>query len=140
MPTSAFTRFHAFTEDVAKKKHNLGTDQLAVALVAALNAPVQTNSVLANLTQIAYTNCSSRNVTTSGAAQTNGQFKLTLADLTLTAGGGNVGPFRYVVLYNDTALNDELLGFYDYGADITLADTESLLIDFSDASGALTIG
>lgn len=136
---AAFNKFRPFVEDLAEKKHNLGSDQLAVALTAAANAPVNTNGVLADLTQISYTNLSSRNVTTAGSAQTAGTYKLTLTDLVLTAGGGSVGPFRYVVLYNDTATNDELIGWYDYGSDITLADGETLTIDFDGTNGVLTI-
>lgn len=136
---AAFNKFHCFVEDLAEKKHNLGSDQLVVALCAAANAPVATNTVLANLTQASYTNCSTRNITTVSSAQTSGTYKLTLTDLTLTASGGSVGPFRYVVIYNDTALNDELIGWYDYGADITLLATESLLIDFDGTNGALTL-
>lgn len=136
---AAFNKFNCFVEDLAEKKHNLGTDQLVVALCAAANAPVATNTVLANLTQASYTNCSTRNVTTASSAQTSGTYKLTLTDLTLTASGGTVGPFRYVVLYNDTATNDELIGWYDYGSDITLASTETLLIDFDGTNGALSL-
>jgi hypothetical protein len=110
-----------------------------VALCAAANAPVAGNTVLANLTQISYTNLSARAVTTSTSAQTAGTYKLVLADLTLSASGGAVATFRYVVLYNDTAANDELIGWYDYGADVTLASGESLLIDFDGSAGCLTI-
>lgn len=136
---AAFNKINAFVEDLAEKKHNLGTDQLAIALTAAANAPVATNTVLANLTQITYTNLSTRNVTTASSAQTSGTYKLTLTDLVLTSTGGSTGPFRYVVLYNDTATNDELIGWYDYGSDITLADGETFTIDFDGAAGALTI-
>lgn len=136
---ASFTKFNSFVEALAHKLHDLETDQIVVALTAAANAPVAGNSVLANLTQVAYTNLSSRNVTTTSSAQTSGTYKLTLTDLVLTASGGSVGPFRYVVLYNDTALNDELIGFYDYGSDLTLADGETLTIDFSEANGALTL-
>jgi hypothetical protein len=136
---ATFNKFRSFVEAVAEKVHNLGSDQLVVAMCAAANAPVNTNSVLADLTQVSYTNCSSRNVTTASSAQTTGTYKLTLTDLTLTASGGSVGPFRYVVLYNDTAASDELIGWYDYGSDITLASGETLLIDFDGSNGVLTL-
>lgn len=134
---AAFTKFNSFVEAIAEKVHNLGADSLKIALCNV--APVAGNSVLADLTQITYTNCSSRTVTTSSSAQTSGTYKLVLADLVLTASGGTVGPFRYVVLYNDTATNDELIGFFDYGSSITLADTETLTIDFDASAGVLTI-
>lgn len=136
---AAFNKFQSFVEALAEKVHNLGSDQLVVALCAAANAPVNTNTVLADLTQIAYTNLSSRNVTTASSAQATGTYKLTLTDLILTASGGSVAAFRYIVLYNDTALNDELIGWYDYGSDLTLADGETLTIDFDGSAGVLTI-
>jgi len=135
---ATLNKFQCFVEDLAEKKHNLGSDTLTIALCAAANAPVATNTVLANLTQISYTNLSSRAVTTTSSAQTSGTYKLVLADLVLTA-SGSVGPFRYAVLYNDTASNDELIGWVDYGSDITLATSETLTIDFDGSAGAITI-
>ena len=138
---AAFNKFNQFVEDVAHGVHDLETDQIVVALCASANAPVATNAVLADLTEIAYTNLSSRNVTTTSSAETSGTYKLTLTDLVLTASGGSVAAFRYVVLYNDTPTTpaDPLIGWYDYGSDLTLNDTETLTIDFDDAGGALTI-
>jgi len=138
---ATFNKFNQFVEDVAHGVHNLGSDQVVVALCAAANAPVATNSVLADLTQIAYTNLSSRNVTTTSSAETSGTYKLTLTDLVLTASGGSVAAFRYVVLYNDTPTSpaDPLIGWYDYGSALTLNDTETLTIDFDGTNGALTI-
>lgn len=138
MPTSAFNKFNSFVEAGAEKVHNLGSDTITVALTAAANAPVATNTQLSNLTQISYTNCSSRACTTASSAQGSGTYKLVINDLTLTASGGSVGPFRYVILYNDTATNDELIGWYDYGSEITLADGETFLIDFDGTNGVLT--
>ena len=138
---ATFNKFNQFVEDVAHGVHNLGSDQVVVALCAAANAPVATNSVLADLTQIAYTNLSSCNVTTTSSAETSGTYKLTLTDLVLTASGGSVAAFRYVVLYNDTPTSpaDPLIGWYDYGSALTLNDTETLTIDFDGTNGALTI-
>jgi len=136
---AAFTKFYSFTEALAEKVHNLGSDTLTVALCAAANAPVVTNTVLADLTQAAYTYCSTRVITTTSSAQTAGAYKLVLADLTLTATGGAIGPFRYVVVYNDTASSDQLIGFADYGADVTVADGETFLVDFDGTNGAITI-
>lgn len=133
---ATFTKFQPFVEAVAEKKHNLGSDQLVIALTNTV--PVNTNAVLTDLTQISYTNLSSRNVTTSASAQTTGTYKLTLTDLVLTASGA-VATFRYVVLYNDTATNDDLIGWWDYGSAVTLANAETFTIDFDGSAGVLTI-
>ncbi len=130
MPASTLQLVDAFGEAVAEKVHNLASDQLTVALCAAANAPVVGNSVLADLTEISYTNCSSRNITTTSSSQTGGTYSLILADLTLTASGGSIAAFRYVVIYNDTATSDNLIGWLDYASDVTIANGESLLINF----------
>lgn len=134
---ATFTKFQPFVEKLAEKAHNLGSDQLKVALTNS--APSATNGVLTDITEITYTNLSSRNITTSSSAQSAGTYKLVLADLTLTASGGSVGPFRYVVIYNDTATNDELIAYYDYGSSITLADGDTFTIDFDGTNGLLQL-
>lgn len=138
---AAFNKINSFVEDLSEGVHNLGSGALTVALTAAANAPVATNTVLANLTQISYTNCSTRVITTTSSAQTSGTYKLVLADLVLTASGGTVGPFRYVVIYNDTPTSpaDPLIGWYDYGSDVTLADGETFTIDFDATNGVLQL-
>ena len=136
---ATFNKFNSFVEALSEKVHNLGSDTLTVALTATANAPVATNTQLSNLTQISYTNLSSRVLSVTASAQTTGTYKLTLADLVLTASGGSVGPFQYVVIYNDTATNDELIGWYDYGSALTLASGESLTIDFDASNGVLQL-
>lgn len=133
---ATFNKFNSFTEALAEKVHNLGSDVLTVALTNT--APVATNTVLANITQISYTNLSSRVITTTSSAQTSGTYKLVLADLVLTA-SGSVGPFQYVVIYNDTATNDELIGWYDYGSALTLANTDTLTLDFDQTNGLIQL-
>lgn len=138
---ATYNKFQAFVEHLAEKVHNLGSDTLTVALCATANAPVATNSVLADLTQISYTNLSSRVLTVSSSSQTSGTYKLVLADLVLTASGGSVAAFQYVVIYNDTPTSpaDPLIAWYDYGSALTLADGESLTLDFSASNGVLQI-
>jgi hypothetical protein len=97
--------------------------------------------VLANVTQVAYTNLSTRNITTTSSSQTAGTYKLILADITLTSSGGTTGPFRYVYVYDDTPTVpiDPLVCYFDYGSALTLNDGEALTIDFDDANGLYQI-
>ena len=117
--------------------HNFTSDATCtptVALTAAANAPLATNSVLADLTQISYTNLSARVITVTSSSQSSGTYSLVLADLVLTASGA-VATFRYVDIYNDdpTSPADPLIAWYDYGSDVTLANTETFTIDFGSS-------
>lgn len=126
---ATFNKFNAFVENLAEGVHNLQTGQLVVALTNTL--PVVGNAVLADITQIAYTNISSRNVTTSSSTQSSGTYSLVCSDLVLTASGA-VASFRYVVLYNDTPTSpaDPLIGWYDYGSTVTMANSDTFTVDF----------
>lgn len=141
---ATLTKFQQYIEDLHKGVHNFTSDStctLTFALSNAANAPVATNAILANLTTIAYTNLSSRVITGISAEHTTGTVKLLATDLVLTAGGGAVAPFRYLSMYNDdpTSPADPLgPGFYDYGVDQTLNDTETLTIDFDGTNGVYT--
>ena len=134
---ASYTKINKFVEALAEKAHNLGSDQLVIALTNT--AHTSTWGQLSDLTEVAYTNLSSRNITTTTSAQTAGTYKLVLADLVLTSTGGTTGPFRYIYIYNDTATNDELIGYYDYGSAITLQDGDTFTIDFDASNGVLTI-
>jgi hypothetical protein len=133
---ATFNKFDAFVEAIAEKVHNLGSDQITVALTNT--APSAANSVLTDITQISYTNLSSRNITTTSSTQTSGTYKLVLTDIVLTASGA-VGPFRYVVLYNSTTASGNLIGYYDYGSSISLASGDTFTVDFDQTNGVLTI-
>lgn len=141
--------FNKVNDFVANAVHNmdLESDQLVVALSNTApgsevsNPTSDTNGILGNVTEITYTNLSSRNLTTSSSSQASGTYKLVLADLTLTSSGGSTGPFRYIYIYDDTVATpaDPLIGYYDYGSSLTLQDGDSLTLDFSAANGVIQL-
>lgn len=136
---AAFNKFNSFVEAVAEKKHDLGSDALFVCLTNT--APVAANAVKADITEIAAGNgyvAGGAQATQAASAQTAGTYKLTINDVVFTATGA-IGPFRYAVLYNNTATNKELIGWWDYGSSITLANGETFTVDFDAANGVLTI-
>lgn len=134
---ATFTKINSFVENLAEKQIDLSSASLTVALTNT--AHTSTWDELADLTQISYTNCSSRVLTVTSSAQTSGTYKLVLADLTLTASGGSVGPFRYVYIYDDSSTGDKLIAYYDYGSSITLQDGDTITLDFDATNGVLTI-
>ena len=131
---ATYNKFQAWAETMVEGA-NLASDQFVIAL--SNTAPVATNSVLTDITQITYTNLSSRNVTTTSSSQASGTYTLVLADLVMTATGA-VGPFRYVVLYDDTVAGDPLVGWWDYGSSITMANGETFTVDFTGAAITLS--
>lgn len=135
----ALAKFDQFVEDLANKVHDLGADSLKVALTNAANPPLAANTVLADLTQISYAFLASQALTTISATQVGGVLRLIVDDKTLTAAGGAVGPFRYVVIYNDTPAGDPLICYWDIGFEVTLADTEELILDFHDTAGVFSL-
>jgi hypothetical protein len=139
---ATFNKYYCFVENLAEKVHNLQSDTLKVALTNT--APTASSDTVWNTTVApapaaanGYT-AGGNTITTTSSAQTSGTYKLVLADSVFTASGGSIGPFRYVILYNSTASN-AVIGYYDYGSSITLADTETFTVDFDATNGVLTL-
>lgn len=143
---ASFVKIPDFVKN-AVHNMDLESDTIAIALSntapssESTNPATDGNGILGNVTEISYTNCSSRTVSTTSSSQTSGTYKLVLADLQLTASGGAVGPFQYVYVYNDTVTTpaDPLIGYYDYGSALTLNDGDSFTVDFSQDNGILTL-
>lgn len=137
---ASFVKHNSFVEALAEKVHNLGADTLKILLTNV--APNAAHSVKADLTEIAAGNgytAGGATVTITASSQTAGTYKLVGNDVVFTAAGGSIGPFRTAELYNDTALNDELIGAWDYGSGVTLLDGETFTVDLSAANGILQI-
>ncbi len=129
---ATWNKFHAWAKNMVTVA-NLDTDQFTIALTNT--APVAANSVLADITEISYTNLTSRNITTTSSSQTGGVYTLVFQDLTLTA-SGSVPSFRYVVIYDNTPTSplDPVVSWLDYGSSITMANGETLLVEFTGAA------
>lgn len=137
---AAFNKFNSFVEAVGRKVHNLNSDVLKIMLTNV--APIAANSVKADLTEIAAGNgyaAGGTQVPNTTYSQAGGVATLFGDDVTITAAGGSIGPYRYAVLYNDTATNDELIGWWDYGAAQTLANGEAQKIDYNASRQILQI-
>lgn len=138
---ATFNKFYVFSENLAEKVHNLGADTLKVML--SNSAPVATNQVKADITEISagsgYT-AGGNTLTISSSSQSSGLYKLVIADSTFTS-SGTIGPFRYAVIYNDTPTSpaDPLIGWYDYGSTVTLANGEQFTVDFDPTNGMIQL-
>ncbi len=131
---ATFVKFHQFVEDLGLGVHNLDTGALKVYLTNA--TPDQTaDLVKTDLAEITNQNGYTAPVDVTGVwSETGGTATLAGTDITITATGA-VGPFRYAVLYNDTPTSpaDPLIGYWDYGSAITLANGETFTVDFGSS-------
>ncbi len=137
---ATYNKINQFTKDLIDGVHDF--DGHTFKVVLSNSATVNTNTILANITQISNGN----GYTTGGATSamttstSSGTAKLVGADVTWTA-SGSVGPFRYATLYNDTPSSpaDPLIAWWDYGSSVTLATTETFTVDFDASAGIFTL-
>lgn len=148
---ATFTKIADFVEDIAEKVHNLGSDTLKIALSntapgSESSNPTSTgNGVLANVTQISYTNYTDdmavdRTLESVTSVESGGTYTLDASDIVITASGGAIADFRYIYIYNDTPTSpaDPLIGVLDHGSTISLGDGDSATLAWN-ASGIITI-
>ena len=138
---AAGTRFNSFLMAMAQKKHDLGADTLKLMLTNVL--PIAANAVKADITEIAAGNGYTAGgiiVPNTALTLVNAGFRLTGDDVTITAAGGTIGPAQWQVLYNDTALNKELIAWWPRAAAVTLQIGEAWKSDFDQVNGILAVG
>ncbi len=135
---AAYNKINVFVEDIFQKVHDLfGTDDL-LKIALTNTAPVATNTILANITQVA----SGNGYTTGGedtqnnGTRSTGTFTLQGTQVVWTAVTGQMGPFRYIALYNDTPTSpvDPLIAWWDHGTSETLEVDETFTVKFNNAS------
>lgn len=139
---AVFNKYNDFTRAVLASVHNFSSHVIKAAFTNT--APNVAHTQLSEIVQIptggGYTGGAGGGLTLDSVTLTvaAGVAKVTIADESFTP-GGTVGPFRYVVLYNDTAVNDPLIGWYERPSSITLEAGDPFLIDFDQVAGAFTL-
>lgn len=132
-------KFNDFAEQLGLEVHNLNTDTFKVMLTNT--APVATNTIKTNITEITAGNgytAGGDDITNTWSENPAATGEMVAVDVTFTASGGSIGPFRYPVIYNDTALSDNLMSWFDHGSAVTLSDGESFTVDFGSNLMTLT--
>jgi hypothetical protein len=144
---AAYNKFDQFVEDLLQKVHDLfgtaGSTADTCKVVLTNSTPVSTNTLLSNITQISGTNGYTTGGTSVANAGTRSTGTVTVngTNVTWTASGGTIGPFQWVVLYNDTPSSplDPLIAWWDYGSALTLNDGESFTVKFNNGASNGTI-
>lgn len=138
---ATFNKYETFVEDLANEEHDLfgTTDTLRVILTNS-TPNAATHTVLGDVTQVANGN----GYTTNGediqndGTRSGGTLTVTAVDVTFTGSGAGFGPFRYAVIYNATSPNSSLIGYIDYGSSISVAASETFVVNFG--ASLMTIG
>lgn len=137
---AVFNKFNIFAGDLGNKLHNLSSDVLKAMLTDV--APVATNTVKGNITEIAAGNgytAGGNAATFVSWSQVAGVWKLVLAQPIWTGGASTMAQFRYTVLYNSTAAGLNLIGWSDFGAEVNLAPGNTFTEAFDQTNGLFTI-
>lgn len=135
---ATFNKFNDFTEQVNKGVHVFGAHTFKVALTntspTAANTGWNTSDHPAPAAANGYT--AGGTATTVTISESSGTTTVQGTQVVFTATSGGIGPFRYAVLYNDTATSPSkaCIGWWDYGSSITLNDTETFTVKFNNAS------
>jgi hypothetical protein len=143
---ATYHKFNQFVEDAVSGVHQLKTGSTHTYKVMLTNtAPVATNSIKSDITEIAGGNGYTAGGTSIGTVtggQVSGVFSFFgSADPSWTASGGSIATFQYAVVYNDTQTSPvkPLLGWADYGSPLTVTTGQTFLVDLNQITGILTI-
>ena len=141
MATCTLNVYQDFAEQIGLETHQLHTDIIKACLTNT--APTATH---ATYSQIAGELSTGNGYTAGGAdcqntwSELSGTAKLVCVNVVWTAETGNIGPFTYVIFYNDSAANKNLIGWVEYTEAITLTPGDTFTLDIDAVGGILTLG
>ena len=134
---ATYNKFNDFTEQQIIGTHDWDANTFKIMLVNS-PAPVATNAVKADLTEISsgngYPGTNTTTITVTGDDPSAGYTTVKGTQVVFTASGGSIGPFRYAVLYNDTAASKNLVAWWDYGSAVTLQAGDTFTVKFDNTT------
>ena len=128
---AAYNKFQGFVGYLGLAAVNLNTDTLKVYLTNAAPS-ASADDVKADLAEIGtgFGYNAGGIDTLNTYSEATGTGTLAGTDAVWTAAAGTIGPFQYVVLYDDTHASDILIAWWDYASALTLQDGETFTVDF----------
>jgi len=131
---AAYNKFLDFTEQQLIGTHDWDTNVFKIMLTNV--APVNTNTIKANLTEISAGNgyTAGGTATTITVSETAGTATVQGTQVVFTASGGSIATFQYAVLYNDTAPNKNLVAWWDNASAVNLASGDTFTVKFNNTT------
>jgi len=133
---ASYNKFQGFVGYLGLGAVNLNTDTFKVYLSNAAPS-ASADDVKTDLAEITMTNEVNHGAgggdVQNTYSETTGTGTFAGTDVTFAASGGSVGPFQYVVLYDDTHASDILVSWWDYASALTLSAGDSFTVDFGSS-------
>jgi hypothetical protein len=133
---ATYFKFEGFVGYLGLAAVNLNTDTIKTYLSNAAPS-ASADDVKTDLAEITNQNGYTAPIDTLNTySESGGTGTLAGTSFTVTASGA-VGPFQYIVDYDDTHASDILINWWDYLSALTLASGETFTVKFSNvASGS----
>ena len=136
---ASYNKFHCYIQDLHEGKHNLSSDILKIALTPT--EPLSSHQTLSDIDEINATggySVGGISLPQPTSTQISGVYKLNVQDVTFTA-SGSVESFRYIIIYNSSSLQKNLICWYDHGSLVTLGSGDSYFFDFNQEVGLFSL-
>jgi len=135
---ATYNKFQDFSEQLIRGVHDWDAHTFKVALTNTAPVATQTTWNTTDHPAPAAANgyTAGGTATTISISETTGTTTVQGTQVVFTATAGGIGPFRYVILYNDSATSpaDAAIAWWDYASSITLADTETFTVKFNNTT------
>jgi hypothetical protein len=128
---ATYNKFQDFAERVGLKVHDFNADTFKAYL--SNEQPLAADTIKTDIAEI-----SAGNGYTAGGfdlvntySEASGTGSVATTDPTWTASGGSIGPFQFVVVYNDTDASDRLIAWWDVGSATTITNGNTFTVNIA---------